>query len=166
MPRRKAKDSEFHAYDFIKDELRVAGWVVRNPERADAGQVWTQQECLYDPAIKEALGQSYPENIVRISSDTLWVVEAKRYHQDLDAALTQAEGRARAFEGNSRYKVRFITGVAGNPIDSYLVRSKFEVGGAIRSHNLERDRSHRAIGAGYTAWYSRIWQPGRSRPNH
>ena len=129
MPKRKAKDSEFHAYDFIKDELRVAGWVVRNPERADAGQVWTQQECLYDAGIKEALGQSYPENIVRVSSDTLWVIEAKRYHQDLDVALAQAEGRAKAFQGNSKYKVKFITGVAGNPIDSYLVRSQFEVGG-------------------------------------
>ena len=129
MPSRKAKDSEFHAYQFIKDELRVAGWDVRNPGRADAGQVWTQQECLYDVAIKEALGQGYPENIIRVSSDTLWVIEAKRYHQNLDAALAQAEGRAKAFHGNSRYTVRFITGVAGNPIDSYLVRSKFEVGG-------------------------------------
>lgn len=129
MPRRKAKDSEYHAYDFIKAELKVEGWVVRNPERADDGQVWTEQECLYDPAIKEALGQKHPENIVRVSSDTLWVIEAKPYHQDLDKALAQAEERARAFQGNSRYRVKFISGVAGNPIDSYLVHSMFEVGG-------------------------------------
>ncbi|MBI2170659.1 MAG: hypothetical protein HYU30_01335 [Chloroflexi bacterium] len=55
MPRRKARDSEVHAYEFIKNNLRLLGWDVRNPERADAGQVWTQNECLSNPEIKNSL---------------------------------------------------------------------------------------------------------------
>ena len=147
MPRRRGRDSEFHAYQFIKDELRVAGWDVRNPERADAGQVWTQSECLYDPAIKEALGQNHPENIVRVNSDTLWVIEAKRSHQDLESALAQAESRAEAFQGNSKYSVRFITGVAGNPIDLYLVRSKSRGRRQVLPDNAKWCGNYRVIGA-------------------
>lgn len=129
MPRRRPQDSESHAHQFIKNELRIAGWDVRNPERTDTGQVWTESECLYDPAIREALGRDHPENIVRVNNNTLWVIEAKRSHQGLGAALEQSESRARQFQGNSRYSVRFITGVAGNPIDSYLARSRFEARG-------------------------------------
>ncbi len=87
MPRRKAKDSEAHAYQFIKDELRLLGWDVRNPERADAGQVWTQNEALHNPAINESLQGQKPENIVKVTSNVLWVIEAKRSHQELEKAL-------------------------------------------------------------------------------
>ena len=66
MPRRKATDSEVHAYQFIKDELRLLGWDVRNPERADAGQVWTQHEALHNPAINESLKGRVPENVVKV----------------------------------------------------------------------------------------------------
>ena len=52
MPRARAKDSEVHAYQYIKEQLKVLGWDVRNPERIDEGQVWTQNECLSNPAIK------------------------------------------------------------------------------------------------------------------
>ena len=71
MPRRNAKDSEVHAYQFIKDELKLLGWDVRNPERADSGQVWTQNECLSNPAIKLSLGQDRPENVIRVAHNAL-----------------------------------------------------------------------------------------------
>lgn len=125
MPRRNAKDSEFHAYQFIKEELKQLGWDVRNPERVDTGQVWTQGECLYDPAIKLVLGQDKPENIVRVAHNALWVLEAKRSHKDLDKALQEAEDYAREFRGNATYSARFISGIAGNQIDSYLVRTRY-----------------------------------------
>ena len=130
-PRRRARDSETHAYQFIKDELRLLGWAVRNPERSDDGQVWTQQECLYDDAIKDALGLLHPENIVKVAEDTLWVFEAKPQHTQLEEALEGAEKKyADKFKGNKTYSVRFITGVAGSDIDSYLVRTKFFDGAA------------------------------------
>ena len=66
-----------------------------------------------------------PEKIVKVSNDVLWVIEAKRSHQQLTQALTEAEQYARKFVGNERYQARFISGVAGNPIDSFLVRTRF-----------------------------------------
>ena len=128
MPRTRATDSEVHAYQFIKEQLKVIGWDVRNPERVDGGQVWTQNECLSNPAIKESLGLDKPENVVKVTSDVLWVIEAKRSHQQLTQALAEAEGYARKFAGNERYQVRFVAGVAGNAIDSFLVRTRFHDG--------------------------------------
>ena len=125
MPRRMAQDSEVHAYQFIRDELRLLGWDTRNPERADGGQVWTQNECLHNPAIKESLGNDKPENVVKVTHNVLWVFEAKRSPQDLDLALAEAEEYARAFDGNSTYQAKFISGVAGNDIDLFLVRTKY-----------------------------------------
>ena len=114
MPRRKAKDSEVHAYQFIKDELKLLGWDVRNPERADAGQVWTQHEALHNPAINESLKGRVPENVVKVTSGVLWIFEAKPSHQGLERALKEAEEYAQGFEGNRTYQARFISGVAGN----------------------------------------------------
>lgn len=125
MPRRKAQDSEVHAYQFIKDELRLLGWDVRNPERADSGQVWTQNESLHNLALKKSLGADKPENIVKVSNSVLWVFEAKRSHGELGKALSEAEEYARAFDGNDTYQVRFISGVAGNDIDLFLVRTRY-----------------------------------------
>ena len=90
MPRRKATDSEVHAYQFIKDELRLLGWDVRNPERADAGQVWTQHEALHNPAINESLKGRVPENVVKVTSKVLWIFEAKPAHKELEQALKEA----------------------------------------------------------------------------
>ena len=125
MPRKKAKDSEVHAYQFIKDELRLLGWAVHNPERADAGQVWTQHEALHNPAINESLKGRVPENVVKVTNDALWIFEAKPSHSGLERALKEAEEYAQAFQGDGTYQAWFISGVAGNPIDSFLVRTKF-----------------------------------------
>ena len=125
MPRKSPKDSEIHAYVFIKQQLKLLGWDVRNPERADNGEVWTQNECLSNPSIKESLGSRRPENIVKVNSNALWIFEAKRSHQDLNVSMRESEDYARAFEHNARYNGAFISGVAGNEIDSFLVRTRF-----------------------------------------
>jgi len=126
MPRPRARDSEVHAYEFIKANLRLLGWDVRNPERADAGQVWTQNECLHNPAIKQCLVLDRPENIVKVTEQVLWVIEAKREHAQLAQALHEAEhDYAIKFQDSSQYAVSFITGVAGNEIDSFLVRTRY-----------------------------------------
>ena len=104
--------------------MKLLGWDVRNPERADAGQVWTQHEALHNPAINESLKGRVPENVVKVTSDVLWVFEAKSSHQGLERALEEAEEYAQGFKGNRTYQARFISGVAGNPIDSFLVRTK------------------------------------------
>ena len=124
MPRSRARDREVHAYQFIKEQLRLLGWDVRNPERADAGQVWTQNECLSNPAIKECLGLDRPENIVKVTENVLWVIEAKRSHGQLEQALREAEDYALEFRNSNQYEAKFISGVAGNQIDSFLVRTR------------------------------------------
>ena len=125
MPRRGAQDSEVHAYQFIKEELKLLGWDVRNPERADGGQVWTQNECLSNPHLRAALGLDRPENIVKVSESIIWVIEAKRSHSGLDDAISEAEEYAQAFDAQNRYSAKFISGVAGNAIDSFLVRTRY-----------------------------------------
>jgi type I restriction enzyme M protein len=123
MAQRRAQDSEVHAYEFIKANLRLLGWDVRNPERADAGQVWTQNECLSNPEIRRCLGLDRPENIVKVTERVLWIIEAKRAHRELVQALHEAEhDYASKFRTSAKYEARFITGVAGNEIDSFLIR--------------------------------------------
>ncbi len=122
---KKPRDSEVHAYEFIKKQLRLLGWDVRNPERSDTGQVWTQNECLSNHGIKACLGLDKPENIVKVTEQVLWIIESKRSHSQLEEALSDAEYYANKFQGSSRYKALFISGVAGNEIDSFLVRTKF-----------------------------------------
>ena len=65
MPRANAKDSESHAHPFINQQLKVLGWDLRNPERVDEGEVWTENECLSNPAIKTSLGWNGPKKSSR-----------------------------------------------------------------------------------------------------
>ena len=44
----RSKDSEVHAYAWIKRNLDLLGWNTRNPERVAAGQVWTQNEVTHN----------------------------------------------------------------------------------------------------------------------
>lgn len=125
MAQKRPKDSEVHAYEFIKTNLRLIDWDVRNPERADGGQVWTQNECLSNAEIKRCLRLDKPENIVKVTESVLWILEAKRSHSQLGQAIQDAEGYARKFSKSAKYKALFISGVAGNEIDSFLVRTKF-----------------------------------------
>ena len=118
MARRKtanrAKSTEVDAYIFIQRKLGELGWNTRNPERNDDGQVWTQNECLSNPHLKEYLQQDRPENIVKISESALWVIEAKRSHRQLDQAVGEARDYADKINRGDRLKAWLISGVAGN----------------------------------------------------
>ncbi len=121
--------TEVDAYIFIKDNLRTLGWDTHNPERVSTGQVWTQNECLSNGSIKDCLGLEKPENIVKITDRLLWVVEAKRSHGELDKALSEAEYYATKLNKSRFFKVPFISGVAGNELDTFLIRTRFLKGG-------------------------------------
>jgi hypothetical protein len=40
----RASNSEVAAYVFIKENPKMLGWDVRNPERVEGGHVYTQKE--------------------------------------------------------------------------------------------------------------------------
>ncbi len=46
--------TEVEAYGFIRERLRALEWIVKNPSLATGGQVWTQNQCLSHPEIKQA----------------------------------------------------------------------------------------------------------------
>lgn len=122
-------DTEVEAYRFILDQLREMGWDTRNPSRHPNGQVWTQNQCLADPEIRRTLGAARPENIVRVTPTTLWVVEAKRDRSEIAKALAEAEADyARLIETGGILTVPLITGVAGNDTTGYEVRTSLRVG--------------------------------------
>lgn len=164
MPRARAKDSEVHAYQYIKEQLKVLGWDVRNPERIDEGQVWTQNECLSNPAIKASLGLDRLENVVKVTSDVLWVIEAKRSHQQLTQAVTEAEQYARQFTANERYRVRFISGVAGNAIDSFLVKTRFYDGHSFVPVTLNSVETTGLLGRAELQTILRVGNPDIAEP--
>ena len=123
--------SEVEAYGFIRDRLRDLGWIVKDPSKAVNGQVWTQNQCLAHEHIKTALGATRPENIVKVSENALWVIEAKASRKELSKALDEATdfyaqkindvpGQVRAF---------LATGVAGSEDLGYLIRTKAFIGG-------------------------------------
>jgi hypothetical protein len=121
--------TEVDAYVWIKETLKLRGWDIRNPARTSgAGQVFTQNECLSHPDIRAALVLERPENIVMFSEKLVWVIEAKRSHKQLDQATSEAEAYARKISNGGQLTAKFITGVAGNTLDTFLVRNKMLVG--------------------------------------
>jgi type I restriction-modification system DNA methylase subunit len=123
---RKKGSSEVDAYAFIERELKVLGWDTRNPSKVPQGQVFTQNECLSDPEIKKWLDKKRPEAIVKVNETTLWVIEAKRERTKLDEALDEAENYYAARLNKSKiYKTAFITGLAGNDLDGYVVKNRY-----------------------------------------
>lgn len=130
--RRAARDTEVDAYIFIKDNLRSLGWDTRNPERSEGGQVYTQNECLANPEIHKLLGQEKPENIIRVNDEVLWVIEAKRSHAELDKAVNEAEEYADKLSRGRRFQTKFVSGVAGNSLDSFLIRTLYRSNGHYR----------------------------------
>ena len=131
MKREKTKTApaatEVDAYVFIKESLKRLGWDTRNPERNPSGQVYTQNECLSNAEIKRLLGLEKPENIVKVTEKVLWVIEAKRSHQQINQAVKEAEQYARKLNQGKRFRALFISGVAGNEFDSFLVQTFFLV---------------------------------------
>ena len=116
--------TEVDAYIFIKSKLSELGWIARNPERHPEGQVYTQNECRWNSRIKKHLGLETPENIVKITEKTLWVIEAKRSHGELDIATDEARGYAAKLNKSSFYEVQLVSGVAGNDADGFIVQTQ------------------------------------------
>src|SRR4051794_2917494 len=108
--RTRARATEVDAYIFIKETLRELGWDTRNPSRSPGGQVYTQNECLEHSEIRAALNLDRPENVVKISETSFWVLEAKRDQRDLAVALAEAEDYARRIQGQDGITAPFISG--------------------------------------------------------
>lgn len=125
----KNRTSEVHAYAFIKEDLKVLGWVVKNPMRFQGGQVYTQNECLEDTELKKYLGQDRPENIVKVSESNYYVIEAKSTTDKINQAIKEAEDYAEKINKGKSIKISFISGIAGNDSDGYIVKSKFFIDG-------------------------------------
>ena len=130
-PPHRPVQTEVEAYDFIRRQLRDLGWVVKDPSKTASGQVWTQNQCLAHAHIKAAFDKVRPENIVKLSENALWVVEAKTSRKELAKALDEATnfyaqkinsvpGQVRAF---------LATGVAGSEDLGYLIRTQAFIGG-------------------------------------
>ena len=130
-PRRKPPAStEVDAYIFIKRKLKELGWNTKNPERNPDGQVYTQNECLSNEHIKRALVLDHPENIVKLTDASLWVIEAKRYQAQLDQAVREARAYAEPLMSDGFFDVPIISGVAGNDDDGFIVRTEVFLDGA------------------------------------
>ena len=117
--------TEVDAYVFIKAKLSELGWNTRNPERTPEGQVYTQNECLWNPHIKALLNLDRPENIVKVTETKLWVIEAKRSHRQLHEAIEDAHKKSAKLNKGDLYEVPIISGVAGNDEDGFIVQSQF-----------------------------------------
>lgn len=126
----KAADTEVEAYDYIRRQLRDVGWKVKNPSTGD-GQVWTQNQCFAHPEIKQALGKARPENIVHVSINRIWIIEAKASRGSLDKAIEEAQHFYAEKINAQPGKLRAVlaTGVAGTEDLGYLVRTKIWLDG-------------------------------------
>jgi len=127
----KTADTEVEAYDFIRRQLRDLGWKVKNPSLNTGGQVWTQNQCLSHPEIKQALGKNRPENIIQVANNYLWVIEAKAARKALAQALDEAQNfyceKINAMPGKLRAAI--ATGVAGTDELGYLIRTMIRLDG-------------------------------------
>ncbi len=125
-------ETEVEAYGFIRDQLRDFGWVVRDPSKIATGQVWTQNQCLAHAHIKAALGLNRPENIIKLSENRLWVIEAKARRNQLQMAIDEAINDYATPINNTPGQVSAVlaSGVAGNEELGYSIRTKVLVGGA------------------------------------
>jgi type I restriction enzyme M protein len=119
-------ETEVEAYEFIRRGLRDLGWIVKNPNLNTGGQVWTQNQCLSHPEIKAALDKKRPENIIKLTEDAVWVIEAKASRGQLNLALDEATNyyADRINAGCQTLRARLISGVAGNEELGYLIRTK------------------------------------------
>lgn len=143
--KRKPVESEVEAYEFIRKQLRDVGWIVKDPSKVANGQVWTQNQCLAHAHIKAALGTTRPENIVKLSENALWVIEAKAARRNLSKALDEAKNDYAQKINNAPGQVRafLATGVAGNEESGYLIHTQAYLGGRWEDVTIN---SHKATG--------------------
>ena len=119
----KSHKTEVEAYEFIRQQLRELGWIVRSPHSRLGGQVWTQNECFAHPEIRRAFGQVRPENIVKLSESRVWVIEAKANRKDLPIALSEAKDFycKKINEQKGSLGAVLATGVAGTEDHHYSI---------------------------------------------
>ena len=125
--------TEVEAYGFIRENLRSLGWNLKNPSSGTGGQVWTQNQCLSHPEIRQAFGLIRPENVVQLSESAVWVIEAKATRKQLGLAVEEAtEVYAKRLNDNPLGRVRAVlaTGVAGSEEHGYLIRTRIWLDGA------------------------------------
>lgn len=136
----RSRSTEVDAYIFIKENLKTLGWNKKNPSRHSEGQVYTQHECHSHEEIHRCLGRQTPENIVKVTNTILWIIEAKREHRQLEQAINQAKGYAEKINESSIIQAKFISGVAGNDTDGYIIKNKYFDGTTfqpIKFNNIE-----------------------------
>jgi len=118
-----ARNSEFNSYTYIKNDLKELGWNTKNPNRDPLGEVYTQQECLDHPEIGPQLGRQKPEYVIKVRENAFWVIEAKGTHNQLDQAFNEAVDYANQINRSVNIKSEIVSGVAGNDIDGYLIKT-------------------------------------------
>ena len=124
-------ETEVEAYDFIRRGLRDLGWIVKRPSLTTNGQVWTQNQCFSHPDIKSALDKKRPENIVKLSETSIWVIEAKAARNQLGLALDEAINyySERINRTNCPLRAILASGVAGTEELGYLIKTKIRIDG-------------------------------------
>lgn len=127
--------SEFTSYMYIKDELKLLGWDTRNPNRNIQGEVYTQQECLDNEEIHLYLGKQRPEYTIKVQEDSFYIIEAKPKPEQIDKAYTEAMEYANEINKSNIISAPFISGVAGNDEDGYIVKSGFYEDGVFKTIN-------------------------------
>jgi len=148
-----ARDSEVHAYIYIKDSLRDLDWNVANPTRIADGELYTQHECLSNPTLKACLGRDVPENVVVVGPNKFMVVEAKPKRSELLTAIKEAKEYAETLN-QGKILAPIAVAVAGNPQDTFLVKTFYFfrgtwqevlINGKATSGFLNRDEARRLV---------------------
>jgi len=120
------KNSEVDAYSYMVKELEKLGWIVKNPARIPEGEVYKQNEGLYNLDIKECLVKDMPEGIVKLNEVEFWVIECKRNKEDISKALEEAKFQyAKKINKSKKISCKVISGVAGNDTDGYTVVNQY-----------------------------------------
>lgn len=124
-------ESEVEAYDFIRRQLRDLGWIVKNPSLGTGGQVWTQNQCLSHPDIKQAFGLHRPENVIKVKENLVWVIEAKPTRRQIGQAVDEAANFYSKKINETKCKTRAVlaSGVAGNEESGYLTTTMIRLDG-------------------------------------
>ncbi len=124
-------ETEVEAYEFIRRGLRDLGWIVKKPSLNTNGQVWTQNQCFAHPELKAALDKKRPENIVKLSETSVWVIEAKAARGELGVALDEAVNyySERINKTPCRLRAVLASGVAGTEELGYLISTKIRIEG-------------------------------------
>jgi type I restriction enzyme M protein len=115
---KRTTSSEVHAYKYILDELNTKkGW--------QQDQIFTQNEYRKIKPIKKLLGKLTPENIVKISEEIFYVIEAKNEREKVDKAVKEAKEYASLINKDKNTKALFITGLAGNDREGFICKSQY-----------------------------------------